>query len=296
MFVAVICWCNKCKDMKYRKEDLQRLHEELYGILAEIVRVCEKCGIPYFIQGGSAIGAFYNQAIVPWDDDIDVGMTRDNYERFLREAPAELGSEYFLEWFGTEPTTPFYFAKVKKNNTLFVEEMFRDMPIHHGIFVDIFPYDRIPDSPTMERWHRARAKFWINCFMGKQIWLWGHCGRCEIDTPLPKSWLGCLAIRVVCSLMSRDGIYRRMNRVLGRYNDRAYERVNIVRMPKDQIRRECVEQPVLMPFGPLNVWVPRDVETYLRHHYPNLRPVLPEEEQINHAPYRLSFDVAADQE
>jgi hypothetical protein len=67
-------------------------------------------------------------------------------------------------------------------------------------------------------------------------------------------------------------------------------------MPKDQIRRECIENPVLMPFGPLKVWVPRDVESYLRHHYPNLRPVLPEEEQINHAPYRLSFDAAADQE
>lgn len=280
--------------MKYKKEDLERLHEELYGILAEIVRVCEKCNIPYFIQGGSAIGAFYNQGIVPWDDDIDVGMTRENYERFLREAPAELGDDYFLEWFGTEPTTPFYFAKVKKNNTLFVEEIFRDMPIHHGIFVDIFPYDRIPDSPRAERWHRQRAKFWINCFMGKQIWLWSHCGKCQIDEPLPKSWLGCFAIRCVCSLLSREAIYKRMCKVLGAHNHKPCEYVNIVRMPKDQIRRECIENPVLMPFGPLKVWVPRDVETYLRHHYPNLRPVLPEEEQINHAPYRLSFDVAAE--
>lgn len=280
--------------MKYKSEELARLHEELYDILGEIVRVCDKCHIPYFIQGGSAIGAFYNKGIVPWDDDIDVGMTRDNYERFLREAPAHLGKEYFLEWFGTEPNTPFYFAKVKKNNTLFVEEMFRDMDIHHGIFVDIFPYDRVPDMQLCQKWHRQRVKFWINCFTGKQIWLWRHCGKCAIDTPLPKSWIGAFAIRVVCSLLSREQIYERMCRVQGAYNNRNYEYVNIARMPKDQIRRVCIEHPVRMPFGPLQVWVPRDVETYLRHHYPNLRPVLPESEQINHAPYRLSFDVEAE--
>lgn len=281
--------------MKYDPQDLARLHEELYEILGEIVRVCEKHSIPYFIQGGSAIGAFYNRGIVPWDDDIDVGMLRDDYERFLRVAPAELGEKYFLEWFGSEPNTPFYFAKVKKNGTLFVEEIWREMDIHHGIFVDVFPYDRIPDSPRAERWHRARAKFWINCFMAKQIWLWGHCGRCEIDEPLPKSWLSCAALRLVSTVMSREAIYRKMNRVLGAYNACETEYVNIVRMPRDQIRRECVEQAVEMPFGPLVVRVPRDVESYLRHHYPNLRPVLPEEEQINHAPYRLSFDTSANE-
>ena len=104
--------------MKYAQEDLQRLHSELYATLAEIIRVCEVCHIPYFIQGGSAIGALYNKGIVPWDDDIDVGMTRDDYERFLREAPNHLSSDYFLECYATEKNTPFYFAKVRRNNCL----------------------------------------------------------------------------------------------------------------------------------------------------------------------------------
>ncbi len=281
--------------MKYNKEDLARLHAELLDILGEIVRVCEKCGIPYFVQGGTAIGALFDKGIVPWDDDVDIGMTRDNYNRFLEVAPSELGPEYFLEWFGTEPNTPFYWAKVKKNNTLFVERMWRGMNIHHGIFVDIFPYDRIPDSTWCERMHRLRSRFWINCFMGKQIWLWSHCGECEIDNPLPKSWLSCAAIRTVCSLLSRERIYRRMNSILGKYNHRNFKRVNIVRMPKDQIPRADIENPVRMPFAHLTVWAPRNIEAYLRHHYPNLRPVLPEAEQVNHAPWRLSFDVAAEE-
>lgn len=275
--------------MKYDKKDLARLHGELLDIIAEIIRVCEVCGIPYFIQGGTAIGALFNKGIVPWDDDIDIGMTRADYERFLQLAPQHLRPQYFLEWFGTERNTPFYFAKVKKNGTLFVEEMFRNMDIHHGIFVDIFPYDRIPDNKWLERLHRFRSRFWINCFIGKQIWLWRWCGRCEIDAPLPKSFVGCLAVRAVCSLLSRERIYAKMCRVLGAYNGRDCKRVNIVRMPKDQIPRADIENPVMMPFGGMTVRAPRNIESYLRHHYPNLRPELPEEEQINHAPYRLSF-------
>ena len=282
--------------MKYAKEDLERLHEELYRTLAEVIRVCEVCNIPYFIQGGSAIGALYNKGIVPWDDDIDVGMTRENYERFLREAPAHLSPEYFLEWFGTEPNTPFYFAKVKRNNTLFVEEIWRHMDIHHGIFVDIFPFDRIPDTPWLEKFQRFQVKFWVNCFMGKQVWLWKHCGKCEIDEPLPKSWLGCAAIRLVTSVMSRKMIYWFMNTVMGHCNSWNTKYVNIVRMPKDQIARADIENPVEMEFGGMMVKAPRNIETYLRHHYPNLRPVLPEEEQINHAPYKLSFDTTEENE
>lgn len=275
--------------MKYDKKDLARLHGELLDIMAEIIRVCEVCGIPYFIQGGTAIGALFNKGIVPWDDDIDIGMTRADYERFLQLAPQHLRPQYFLEWFGTERNTPFYFAKVKKNGTLFVEEMFRNMDIHHGIFVDIFPYDRIPDNKWLERLHRFRSRFWINCFIGKQIWLWRWCGQCEIDAPLPKSFVGCLAVRAVCSLLSRERIYGKMCRVLGAYNGCDCKRVNIVRMPKDQIPRADIENPVMMPFGGMTVRAPRNIESYLHHHYPNLRPELPEEEQINHAPYRLSF-------
>ena len=281
--------------MMYKEQDLERLHQELYRTLAEIIRVCEILDIPYFIQGGSAIGAFFHKGIIPWDDDIDVGMTRNDYERFLREAPAYLSSDYFLEWFGTEANTPFYFAKVKRNNTLFVEEIWRHMDIHHGIFVDIFPYDRIPDNPLLEKLHRFEAKFWINCFMGKEVWLWRHCGKCEIDEPLPKSWIGCAAIRAVVSVMSRKAIYKKMNRVLGQYNRCQTKYVNIVRMPKDQIARADVENAVEMEFGGMMVKIPRNVETYLRHHYPNLRPVLPVEEQINHAPYKLSFDTDQEQ-
>lgn len=276
--------------MKYRDEDLRQLQEVLYVILGEIVRVCKVLDIPYFIQGGSAIGAHFNQGIVPWDDDIDVGMLRSDYERFLREAPAVLGGDYFLECFQTEANTPFYFTKVKKNNTLLVEKQYRDMPVHHGIFVDIFPYDRIPDNAVLEKIHRELSKFWINAFQGKEVWAWKYFGKCRFDEPLPKSRVSCFLLKTVTVCLSRKMIYSIMNGVLGMFNGCDTKRVNIVRMPRDQFFLENIKNAEEVPFGPLRVMLPANIEVYLNHHYPNLRPVLPVEEQINHAPYKLSFN------
>lgn len=131
---------------QYTPEELTQLHQVLYEILEEIVRICDKHNIPYFVIGGTAIGALYDKAILPWDDDIDIGMKREDYNKFLQIASQELREPYFLSWIHTDPHSPYYFAKVKKNNTLFVEEMFKDVPMHQGIFVDIFPFDRIPNN------------------------------------------------------------------------------------------------------------------------------------------------------
>lgn len=152
---------------QYTSQELEKLHEVLYEILAEVVRICTKHDIPYFVIGGTAIGALYDKAILPWDDDIDIGMKRDDYERFLRVAPEELGDAYFLSWLGTDPHTPYHFAKVKKNNTLFVEDNFKTVPMHQGIFVDIFPFDRIPDNRCLRRIQFEAVNFLKCCLIGK---------------------------------------------------------------------------------------------------------------------------------
>ena len=166
---------------KYTAEELDLLHTELYDILGETIRVCQKHDIPYFVIGGTAIGALYDQGILPWDDDIDIGMTRENYNKFLKVAPGELGPSYFLSWIETDPHTPYYYAKVKKNNTLFVEEMFKNIPMHPGIFVDIFPFDRIPDNKLLRQMQSGILGFLKCCLMGKEIWMWKHFGKCEIE-------------------------------------------------------------------------------------------------------------------
>ena len=275
--------------MKYNSDILRRLHRELYDVLGEVVRVCEAAGIPYFIQGGTAIGAHFFEDIVPWDDDIDLGMTRENYERFLREAPALLGEDYQLQEFVTEPDTPFYYIKIRKRGTRFVESEWVGMPISEGIYVDIFPYDVIPDDERLRVAQRRKVGFLVNCFMAKSVWLWRWFGRANNGVVFPKSWLSCAAIKLYASLHTKEQIYNRLKREMTRYNatDGAY--YNIVRMPKDMISCEAITHLEPRRLGELTVMAPADLETYLRNHYGDIQKWLPEEKRLNHAPEVLHF-------
>ena len=275
--------------MKYNSDILRHLHSELKATLREVIRVCEEAHIPYFIQGGTAIGAHFFDDIVPWDDDIDLGMTRENYERFLREAPALLDKQYVLQEFTTEPDTPFYFAKVRKVGTRFVESEWVGLPIAEGIYIDIFPYDLIPDDEHLARRQRRRVGFWINCFMAKSVWLWRWLGKANNGVVFPKSFLSCFAIRVVSAVLSKQRIYDILKRELTRYNNTSASRYNIVRMPKDMIAAEAIANLEPRKFGDMEVMAPANLEVYLRSHYGDIQKWLPEDKRLNHAPEVLWF-------
>ena len=275
--------------MKYNSDILRHLHSELKATLREVIRVCEEAHIPYFIQGGTAIGAHFFDDIVPWDDDIDLGMTRENYERFLREAPALLDKQYVLQEFTTEPDTPFYFAKVRKVGTRFVESEWVGLPIAEGIYIDIYPYDLIPDDQRAARKQRRRVGFWINCFMAKSVWLWRWLGKANNGVVFPKSFLSCLAIRIVSAVLSKQRIYDILYQELTRYNSTSATRYNIVRMPKDMIAAEAIANLEPRKFGDMEVMAPANLEVYLRSHYGDIQKWLPEDKRLNHAPEVLWF-------
>lgn len=274
--------------MSYQKDDLQTLHSVLLDILKEIIRVCDILRIDYFIQGGTAIGAFFNQGFVPWDDDIDLGMTRGDYNRFIKQAPAIINEGYFIQCFETEPNTPFYFIKVRKDNTLFVEFPYKDMHIHQGIFVDIFPFDNVPDNVFIERIHRRAVQYFEGSFKRRQMFQ-AHVERFSF---LPKPVANVLAsfcyslIRIV----PKSFFYWRLCKIQSLFNNKKTRFVSIVKMPLDQIATLTITPPVFMSFEGIQVKSPDQIESYLRHHYPHLSPTLPKEQQINHAPYILSFD------
>jgi lipopolysaccharide cholinephosphotransferase len=121
---------------------------------AEFDRVCRAQDIGYYLLAGSLLGAVRHQGIIPWDDDIDVGLLRPDYERFLRVAPHELGDRYFLQTIKSDPDYFLCFAKIRVNGTKFVEASSIDCDIHHGVYIDIFPLDNVPELPAM-RWLHA---------------------------------------------------------------------------------------------------------------------------------------------
>lgn len=114
----------------------------LAGILKEFDRVCRQLDIPYVLFAGTMLGAVRHQGFIPWDDDVDVLMLREDYQRFLDEAPRLLNGDVFYLQREFSEHWPMYFSKLRKNGTACLEKFHpKDPQIHQGISMDIFPCD-----------------------------------------------------------------------------------------------------------------------------------------------------------
>ena len=111
---------------EYDDETLSQLHEVQIEILDEFVKICEKHQLSYSLVGGTLLGAIRHKGFIPWDDDIDVGLLREDYDKFIKIAKEELSDKYYLDCFEYNKDYYLPFAKIKKNNTIFNEHLSRN--------------------------------------------------------------------------------------------------------------------------------------------------------------------------
>ena len=125
-------------------------HIEL-DIFKNYIYICEKYKLRYYILGGTALGAVRHKGFIPWDDDIDVGMPRYDYEKFLEVAPKELPEYLFLQTNITDKNYPLNFAKIRNSNTSFIETRTQNIKMNHGIYIDVFPLDGYPSFKAIAK-------------------------------------------------------------------------------------------------------------------------------------------------
>ena len=136
----------KCTE--YDNKTLSQLHEIELEIFDEFVRICQKHNLEYFMTGGTMLGAIRHKGFIPWDDDIDLGMMRKDYDLFIQYARNELNEKYYLDCFETNEEYYLPFAKIKKNDTIFDEEDSHHINNHKGIFIDIIPFENVPKQDS----------------------------------------------------------------------------------------------------------------------------------------------------
>lgn len=124
---------------------LRRMQLRMLDILMVIDDICHRHNIPYWLSGGSMLGAVRHEGFIPWDDDLDIEMLRPDFERLMELLPRELPDHIALQWHTTDPNYFFQFAKVRdRRSQLFERNGFDRVFQEHGIFVDIFPLERVP--------------------------------------------------------------------------------------------------------------------------------------------------------
>ena len=125
--------------------ELRKLQLTELEILKKVDQVCRQYQINYFLIAGTLLGAVRHKGFIPWNDDIDIGMLRSDYEKFIDIClhKQALGKEYYLHYNESDEDYYLPFIKVKKNNTTFAEKCNENIDTHKGIFIDVFPYDNV---------------------------------------------------------------------------------------------------------------------------------------------------------
>lgn len=123
-------------------EEIQKHQCVLMTLLREFDRVCKTLDISYTLFAGTMLGAVRHQGFIPWDDDVDIIMLREDYERFLAQAESVLDTEKFYLQKEFSEHWPMFFSKLRLNNTTCLEKYHPNDPeTHQGIYLDIFPCD-----------------------------------------------------------------------------------------------------------------------------------------------------------
>jgi len=130
---------------------LTPLHQVELRLMQTVINICDTEKIDYFLIGGSLLGAIRHHGFIPWDDDIDIGMRRSEYQRFIAVENRYLDPEqYFLQTGASDPDYGLSYMKLLDVNT-YIEEKNNVNNAFKGVFVDIFPFDKIPDDEALRR-------------------------------------------------------------------------------------------------------------------------------------------------
>ena len=150
------------------KENLRQAQKVMLYIMKKIHEVCVKHNIRYWLDYGTLLGAVRHDGFIPWDDDMDISMLREDYEKFNAIAQQELGEEFFWQTKETEPDFCFEMGKVRLNGTVWQERNWEKSSIvHQGLFVDIFPIDPFPESIRKVRNIDRKSKLYFALLLYK---------------------------------------------------------------------------------------------------------------------------------
>ncbi len=264
------------------KDILRQVQLVQLEILKEVRRVCDDNEIQFFLDSGTLLGAVRHKGVIPWDDDLDIGMIYKEYERFISLADKELSPQYYLETWDNDPGYPFPFAKIMKRNTKYVEDAFENTGKRNEIYIDVFPY--FPCSADTLR-HK------------KEKWLIEHYRRLEYMISEMKPWvrqkrfIKRLLVRIkylpayfATRFMRKEKINNQYYSLLCNLANTGFDYYipgGISKLGRWAIPKECFSEYVLLEFEDDKFPCPGDYDSYLRNAYGDYMTLPPVDQREN---------------
>ena len=289
-FINIIFWlligyglvvCKRDEGIRYKEvTDISEIQQMELGIMKYIHEVCQKIGVKYFLAYGSLIGAVRHKGFIPWDDDMDICMLREDYEKLQDYMIAHPDERYELMSYKNNVNYVYPFMKVQDNHTYLVEEDVR-IDSNMGIYVDIFPVDGYEDDQAFkDKMTKIIKKRQLSCYTFKGI----------TNT---KSLLNSLIryISVIIFYFTNTNKYiRGIDELAKSRKVDDYELVDYLiykDMNKPVWKREWLEQAITGAFEGKEFMIPKNYHEILTSDYGDYMQLPPVDQRVSHHDFKL---------
>lgn len=265
----------------------QKLHSCQLLLAAELKRICEKHNIKYFMIAGTLLGAVRHKGFIPWDDDMDFAILRKDFSKFLSVCKNELGDSFILQEMFSDEYYGLPVAKLLLKGTSFVERNTSKNKSQKGVFIDIFPYDSIPDDEKLRKKHNRNTYFLKRLFLAKQGYTIAEKGQ------ILKSLIYFL-LKILSLFIPKNCIRNRLDKEMSRYENLNTEKVAALGgaygYNKESVERKWFDETIELPFEEITLAAPKNYVEYLTYFYGDYMTPPPEDKRNNrHGMLEIDF-------
>lgn len=271
------------KEKVLSSEEFRRLQLVELEVLSEVDRVCRKHNINYVIYGGTMLGAVRHKGFIPWDDDVDIAMLREDYIKF-KAIQSDLNPDIcFLQDHDSDPDYRWGYTKVRRTGTSYIRIGQEHMKYKTGIFIDIMPMDDVPLSIPGQM-----LEYFI-CYLFRKI-LWSEVGKYS-NTGLKRLWFKLI------NYIPANRVYNWLDRIVKKSRNNTPNKVRCLLLPA--YGKPFVHNPITIRYGMPKEWFieraeydfeghkfwgTKDYNAILKYSYNDYMKLPPENQREQHAP------------
>lgn len=248
----------------------KELFNVLLDLLSQFDKICRENDLEYSIFAGTLLGAIRHKGFIPWDDDIDIAMSRKDYNKLLQLSSDKIPVPYFLQTPTTDKGYHKGFARLRNSNTTEISYIDAVFECNHGAFIDIFPLDAVPDKSDEFLRQIKKLKKYVKLlhFAGRY-----NSGVGTLGLSRKKKYLYNLLVPLYkIGILNTKSIFEKYNSIASWYEDTATKRVGTIcfsfdreRFIYDRIDYECGYDNLL--FENLTVKGPHNYDNILIKSY-----------------------------
>lgn len=255
-------------------KQLEQIKKKELFILKEFDRICRENNLKYSLIYGTLLGAVRHGGFIPWDDDVDVCMLRDDYEKLRKIAPEKLPKGLFYQCHETDKEYYQLFDKIRMDNTIFKEKYYTKYNMHHGIYIDIFPCDNIPKNTLKRKIQLISYQFYRIGLMTRYL---DSNERSDIKKYISR------ILEKFYSIFSMDYLYSKAEQKATTYDKKKTNELFIFADTitcNSTINYQSMISPRKIKFEDISFLCIENYEQYLKNQYGNYMQLPPENERI----------------